>query len=98
MRRRLLTRVLGCGLSAVVYATFVAGAEQGKRTTATAAGNQMKKTVAAKKDSQHTKIIDEKLNQVLANQQLVLQKFEAIKEELRIIKIRAASRGAIQRQ
>ena len=96
MKRRLLTLAIGCGLSAVVCATLVVGAEQGKRTTAAAAGSQAKRTVATKKDSQHAKIIDEKLNQVLANQQALLQKFEAIKEELHIIKIRATSRGAIQ--
>ena len=95
MRRRLLTLVLGCGLSAVLCAVCAVGAQQAKSLSAVSA-SRVKKPVATKKDSQHAKIIDEKLNQVLANQQAVLQKFEAIKEELHIIKIRATSRGAIQ--
>ena len=39
--------------------------------------------------------VREKLEQIQANQQSLLQKFEALKEEVRIIKVRASSRGSI---
>jgi len=43
----------------------------------------------------HQTRLEDKLEKVLANQQAILQKFDAIQEELRIIKVRASSRGAI---
>ena len=39
--------------------------------------------------------IERSLDEVLASQQQVLQKFDAITEELGIIKVRATSRGAV---
>ena len=39
--------------------------------------------------------IERSLDDVLASQQQVLQKFDGIAEELRIIKVRATSRGAL---
>ena len=95
MPRRFVILLLGCGLGTVLCAVNVVSAEQAKTSSAVSA-SRAKKPVVTKRDSQHARLIDEKLNQVLANQQALLQKFEAIKEELRIIKIRATSRGAIQ--
>ena len=95
MKRRVLIFVLGCGLAAVCYTVNGVRAEQATSSSAVSV-SRVKKPVTSKKDSQHAKIIDEKLNQVLANQQAVLEKFEAIKQELRIIKVRATSRGGIQ--
>lgn len=38
--------------------------------------------------------LEDKLDQILSNQQLILQKFDAVMEELRIIKVRATLRGS----
>lgn len=38
--------------------------------------------------------LEEKLEQVLANQQTILQKFDALMEEMRIIKVRVSLRGS----
>ena len=37
--------------------------------------------------------VDQKLDDILANQQAILQKFDAIMEELRIIKVRTIYKG-----
>lgn len=37
--------------------------------------------------------LEKKLDQILANQALILQKFDAVMEELRIIKVRATIRS-----
>lgn len=95
MKRCVFILLLGCGLGAIMCAVNPVRAEQAKSASAVSA-THVKKPVATKRDSQQAKRIDDKLNQVLVNQQAVLQKFEAIKQELRIIKVRATSRGAIQ--
>lgn len=50
---------------------------------------------AAERNKRYARI-EEKLAQVLANQQALLERSAALKEELQIIKVRATSRGGIQ--
>ena len=40
--------------------------------------------------------IEEKLEQILKNQQAILEKNKVIKEELRVIQVRASSRASVQ--
>lgn len=39
-------------------------------------------------------ILLQKLEQVLANEQAILKKFDALQDEVRVIRVRAASRGS----
>lgn len=69
------------------------GADGGTRGTSRA----RKSSTSAEADETDMKRLEKKLAEVLANQQTILQKFDEIMEELRIIKVRASIRsGAVQ--
>ena len=64
-------------------------------TTASRTARSRQKARTERVAASHQTRLEDKLEKVLANQQAILQKFDAIQEELRIIKVRASSRGAI---
>lgn len=64
------------------------------RPSSSRAGKTVTKTKKTSKDQQAR--VEAKLDQVLANERLIQQKIDAVKAEVQIIKVRAASRGSIQ--
>ena len=51
-------------------------------------------TNSSKADAKKSGGVDKKLDEILANQETIFKRFDQVMEELRIIKIRATSRGS----
>ncbi len=92
MRRRrtpLLNGLLGClmgiGLTALCSVTAFSATKASTKTSSAGSSAEVS----------HSDLVqlETKLDQVLANQQTILQKFDAVMEELRIIKVRASIRS-----
>ena len=49
---------------------------------------------SSKADAKKNGDVDKKLDEILANQQAIFQRLDQVMEELRIIKVRATSRGS----
>jgi len=87
-QRRLALAAVGLGLGlAGVFSGGGASAQESANKTTTARG------ISVHVDEEEIKRLEEKLDQVLANQTKILEQFDVVKEELRIIKIRATLRG-----
>jgi len=77
---------VGLGLAGVFSGRGASAQESAKKTTAA-------RGISVNVDEEQIKRLEEKLDQVLANQTKILEQFDVVKEELRIIKIRATLRG-----
>lgn len=89
-RRWLVIAAIGVGLALVgVFSARGASAQESARKAATARPISVKNNV----EEEQTKRLEEKLDRILANQTKILEQFDVVKEELRIIKIRATLRG-----
>jgi len=89
---RALLIVVGIGASLWAAGSLVA---EDQATTANRAPRSRQKTRTERAAASNQTRLESKLETILANQQAILQKFDAVQEELRIIKVRASSRGAI---
>jgi len=94
-RSRVVRVLLGIGLTLVLACqASPSWAEDATETTrASRRAARAKASSASLKEA--TARLESKLDQVLANQRAILEKSAAVKEELRVIKIRASSRGAL---
>lgn len=87
---RALPLVVGIGMGLCACGMLFA-----EDQTASHATHPRQKTRTARRANSDQTRLEGKLEKILANQQAILQKFDAVEEELRIIKVRASSRGSI---
>ena len=81
----------GVGLSVLLWVSAVVVAQEvsPSRSQKPASGWATKKEKAVDLDA----VIQDKLKQILINQQMILQKADAVKSELAIIKVRTTASG-----
>lgn len=84
--RRLVPLLLGVGLAIGVASSFVLSDQEPVPSSRSSRSSKAS-------SSGSNANIESKLDDILANQQAILQKFDAIMEELRIIKVRATLRA-----
>ena len=84
--------LFGIGLIAGFFSSRVSlGQDTETRPRAAQATSKIAETSSARSKDKDAQLMN-KLNQILANQQTILQKFDAVMEELRIIKVRTTIR------
>jgi hypothetical protein len=81
----LLAAALGSGLWSPV------SAETESSSRSSRSSRSASKSTGARSDRDDLVRLDEKLDRILAQQEQILQKFEGIMEELRVIKVRASN-------
>ena len=81
-------RLLGLGIGLGVCLWSAAGSRAASRDVLDGA-----KQTESSVSSQAKNSIEKKLDEILANQAAILQRFDQVMEELRIIKVRATLRG-----
>lgn len=95
MGSRWVVMMFGVGIAGALCAHTVSLAEEA--TTESQSPSRSERPAsgwASSKTKNVDAAIQEKLQLILANQQTILQKAEAVKEEVRIIQVRAASRSS----
>ena len=83
--------VIGAGLFLGLWAPWGAAAEEA--SSKSSRRSRASATKEAGGETSDTAHLEAKLDEILATQQTILSKFDAIMEELRIIKVRATLRG-----
>ena len=82
--------IVGIGLGTCLFSAVESMAEEAARPTRSVLGGAASGASSASgKDAG----VERKLDQILANQETILQRFDQVMEELRIIKVRSTSRG-----
>ena len=84
--------IAGIGL-AVIGFSLMAMSEEEPATSSRPSARAGAKAAGSSSPSAKDALIERKLDQILAGQQAILQKFDAIMEELRIIKVRTTIRS-----
>ena len=80
---------LGVGLGICLSLAVTSMAEETSRATRSVLGGAASGGSSASSNAG----LEKKLDQILANQETILQRFDQVMEELRIIKVRATLRG-----
>ncbi len=84
-RNTIMHGMFGCAAGVMVSAALGAmPVLHAKETSSSSADKEVSRSDLSQ--------VQNKLDQVLANQQTIMQKFDAIMDELRIIKVRASTR------
>ena len=83
---------LGIGLSVGLWSAAGSAAEEAAKSSRSVLGG-VKPTESSKSKAKEDEIA-KKLDEILANQQTILQRFDQVMEELRIIKVRATLHGS----
>ena len=84
--------VVGIGLGVSCWFSALSWAKQTTVKARSSTTSSATKPSTPSQEASDAKL-EKKLDEILANQQTILQKFDAVMEELRIIKVRATLRG-----
>ena len=87
-----LTVVVAAGVF-LGLAAWSSGLAAGESSAKSSRSSRAPSATKAQEDGSEIAGLEKKLDEILANQQTILSKFDAIMEELRIIKIRATIRS-----
>ena len=96
---RSLVIVLTIGVSVSLWSMAASSADEASdrasrsRTRSSVTSAEQSSQSDQSKEKDRDAQIERKLDEILSNQQTILQRFDAVMEELRIIKIRATLRG-----